>query len=77
LLTVSIVAPTKDRNQTEILLQYVQNNQLGSNLAAVSKGTALPKPPGAKQSNDQMQTESNKPESKVEAATDRNSPPIP
>ncbi|AFY68526.1 S-layer domain-containing protein [Thalassoporum mexicanum PCC 7367] len=46
LVTVSIVADG-DRNETKILLQYVQNNNLSNNLAGITAGNALPKPPGS------------------------------
>jgi hypothetical protein len=43
LVTVSIVAYA-DRSDTEILLQYVQNNNLANNLASPQKTSALPNP---------------------------------
>jgi hypothetical protein len=46
LVTVSIAPQAQAPDRTEILLQYVQNNNLRRSLATIQTGTALPNPPG-------------------------------
>jgi hypothetical protein len=59
LVTVSIAPQAQAPDRTEILLQYVQNNNLRRSLATIQTGTALPNPPGTdKKIDDQDQSSS-------------------